>query len=544
MGNVGRCPTDFGGGCVLIETTTMALKKAVQIVSIVVLISLGITALWIMQRPAKTMQSLQVSDSVVAVIGNSYITMSELRQAFETAHPVLKQGNTFRDQLYSVLTAMLAEKILSQEASRLGFQKNKRIEELQNEFQKHSVVEQVITADVDSRITVTDGEANEETLKSLVSFKFRYWMEPTRERAEKIQMQMRREGYGVVVQQLIEQNPELKGIALQLESDYLRWTEIEPKFYEAIKTLPVGEISLPIEYDGAFYLLQITDIRRGGMTTTQLANSIPTSKKIIYARKRVAARKAYVAALMEPKNVKTNARSLNILAQAADEWYSSPSVNTIDFFSAFDKAGESYPKLQTFKKEQSRILVTTTDKQFSILEIARGLPLRKIMKEFKQPFAAFAAYTAASVRDYYLEQIGMEREYRKIPESLENLRVWNDKWLYEEYRLTLTLRQKNTKHDSSDVSTRQLIVRKDQEFLIQKIDSLVQLYHVQLNRTVLDTIKMNEPLRLRNMPISFVRGGTDVPAFPTVGNEWQNEISKLKNIFTLRQDNNSAPRSN
>ncbi|MDP1676050.1 MAG: hypothetical protein Q8L88_04225 [Bacteroidota bacterium] len=518
----------------------MRLKKAVQIAGIVAFLFVGITALWLMQQPVKAIRNIQLSDSVVAVIGNSYITVSELKQAFETAHPVIKYGATYRERLHSVLASMLAEKVLSQEASRLGFKNNKRVEQLHNEFQRKAVVERVITSDVDSKITVTNDEANEETMKSLVSFKFRYWMEPTKERAQRVRIMMQEKGYAAVVQQLASQNPELKGIAPQLESDYLRWTEIESTFYEAIKTLPVGDISVPIEYDGAFYLLQIVDIRRGGMTTAALANSIPTSKKVIFARKRIAARKAYVGALMEPKNVKTNASSLKILVQAVGDWYSSSSLNSVDFFTALDKADGSYPKLQAFKKEQSRILVTTIDKQFSITEIARLLPLRKIMKEHHQVFAAFAAYTAASVRDHYLEQLGVERDYQNDPESLENLRVWNDKWLYEEYRLKFTLQKNVVDRNSADNGVRQYIVKKDQIFLIQKIDSFVHQYPLQLNRTVLDTMQINEPTLSRYMPMSFVRGGTDVPAFPIIGNEWQNAIPKLKNIFGIQQNNSST----
>ena len=544
MGIVRKCSTSFGWGCVLIESNIMKLKKTISFVVVLAILSVGIAVIWMVRQPADLTRTVQLSDSVVAVVGGSYITLSELQQAFETVHPVIKQGTTSRDQLYSVLTAMLAEKILAQEASRLGFQKNNRIEQLQDEFLRNAVVEQVIATDVDSRITVTDDEANEETMKSLVTFKFRYWMEPSRERAEKIQAQMQRDGYGAVVQQLMKQNPELKGVGLQLESDYVRWTEIEPKFYEAIKSLPVGKISTPIEYDGAFYLLQIVDIHRGGMTTTQLINSIPTSKKIIFARKRMAARKAYVAALMEPKNVKTNTAALNILVQAAKEWYGSEPLNAIDFFTALEKSSDSYPNLQSFKKEQSRILVTTIDKQFSLMEIARMIPLRKIMKEFNQPFAAFAAYTAASVRDYYLGKIGMERNYRNDPESLEKLRVWNDKWLYEEYRLKFTLQRNIVDHDAPDSNVRPYIVRKDQNFLIQKIDSFVNLYHPKLNRSVLDTIRMDGPLTSRNMPVSFVRGGMDVPAFPSVGNEWRNEISRLKNIFKIQKNNNGTTSNN
>ncbi|MFA6457470.1 MAG: hypothetical protein WCW40_11665 [Bacteroidota bacterium] len=504
----------------------------------------ALTLLFQFQQPVSMKQSVQLSDSVVAVIGTSYITLSELQQSFETAHPVLKQGSSSREQLYSVLTAMLAEKVISQEAIRLGFQRNKRIEQLHDEFQRNAMVEQVIAADVDSRITVSDEEANEEMMKSLVTFKFRYWMEPSRERAETIQRQMRREGYGAVVQQLIKQNPELNGVALQMESDYVRWTEIEPKFYEAIKTLSLGDISAPIEYGGAFYLLQIVDIRRSGVTTTQASNSLPTAKKIVFARKRLSARKAYVTALMEPKNVKTNAAALHLLVSAAEEWYASPLLNSFDFFSALEKADASYLKLQAFKKEQARILVTTSNTQFTMLEIARNLPLRKIMKEFQRPFAAFAAYTAAAVRDYYLERIGMERNYHNDLESSEYLRVWNDKWLYEEYRLKHTLQRNSPDDDPAQQDVRQYIVRKDQNYLTQKIDSFVQRYHPQVNTTVLDTLRMNEYTLSRSMPVSFIRGGKDVPAFPTVGNEWRNDISRLKSILKIQQSNNSMSRNN
>ncbi|MCK9407848.1 MAG: hypothetical protein WCX28_07590 [Bacteriovoracaceae bacterium] len=522
----------------------MARKNVVHIVGIVVFLSMGLTIFWMLQQSAYHPKNIPLSDSVMAVIGESYVTTSELRQAFETAHPVLRQGNTSRDQLYSVLSALMAEKILAQEASRLGFQTNIRIKQLYDEFQRNIVVEHVIASDVDSRITVSNDEANQETVQSLVSFKFRYWMEPTQDRAERVRLMMQKKGYASAVQQLVYQNPEMKGIARQLESDYVRWTEIEPKFYEAIKTLPIGDISVPIEYDGAFYLLQIVDIRRGGMTTTQLVNSIPTSKKIIFARKRMAARKAYVAALMEPKNVRTNAVSLNILANAATEWYGSPSLQSMDLFTALEKAGDDFPALQQLKKEQLRVLVTTTEKQFSIAEIARLLPLRKIMKEYTHPIAAFAAYTAATVRDHYLQQIGNERNYQKSQEALDHLRVWNEKWLYEEYRLKFTLQGTGDIQNSDETTVRQYIIRKDQNFLIQKIDSFIHLYRPQLNWAALDTLNMQEPIVSRNMPVSFVRGGMDVPAFPTVGNEWKNDISKLKNMFLIQQRNNNASSKN
>ena len=515
----------------------MAVNKVFQVVGVVVFLAVGIAAVWMMHQPAKIRRSIQLSDSVVAVIGDLYITTFELQQAFETAHPALKQGASERERLYSVLTAMLAEKILSQEACRLGFQKNKRIQQLQSEFQRNSLVEHVIAADVDSLITVSNDEANEETMKSLVSFKFRYWMEPTKERAERVRTKMQKDGYAAVVQQLVSQNPELKEIAPELESDYLRWTEIESRFYEAIKTLPIGDISVPVEYDGAFYLLQIVDIRRSGLTTTMVEDAIPTSKKVIFARKRMAARKAYVAALMEPKNVKTNAAALNILAQAVNEWYSSSSLNSIDFFSALDKAGDSYPKMAVFKEEQDRILVTTTDKQFSIMEIARALPLRKIMKEFKQPFAAFAAYTAASVRDHYLEQLGTARNYQNDLAYSENLRGWNDKWLYEEYRLKYTLEQPENKKNVNNVTVRQYFVKKDQEFLLQKIDSLANIMPPQLNTTVLDTIQLSEPTKTRDMEVLFFKGGTNNLAFPTIGHEWIDDIPRLKTIFKIESSN-------
>jgi len=470
--------------------------------------------------------NVQLSDSVVAVVGRSYITGAELRNAFETAYPSVKSGVTDRDRLYSVLAGLIAEKMLAEDARRFGYQTDERIAQLTEEFERMYLVEQVITNDVDARISVSDDEAREETMKSLVAFRFRYWMEPTRERAERVREMMRKDGFGETVAALVRRNPELKGIAPALESDYLRWTEIDPAFFAAIKDLPIGGVSVPVEHDGAFYLLNMEDIRRSGITAGQMASALPSSKKVVFARKRMAARKAYVASMMEPKQVKTNGEALRILIDAVEEWHALPAANTVDFFTAAERAGAGDPKLRRYMSERSRTMVTTTDARYSIESMARVLPLRKIMSEYRQPYAGFVAYTGAAVRDEYLKQRGIERGYDSDPGVKDRLRMWSDKWLYEEYR-------KRAAADGGDTSRsgRQGLRRSDMERLVHTIESLMQSYPVSVNKAVVDTMHVSEPLKSRGVFVSIARGGTDAAPLPLVGMEWQQELPRLKELF-------------
>ncbi len=497
-------------------------------------------ALWwgSLHRAAAPVRGIAMADSIVAIVGGSYITDAELRQAFETSYPGLRHGATDTERLSSVLAAMLAEKVLAEEARHLGYDASARIGRLQAEFGRSMLVEQVIAADVDAKITVTDEEAREETMRSLVSFKFRYWMEPTRERAERVKKMMAADGFENTVQLLARQNPELKDIAPLLESDYLQWNEIDPVFFGAIKDLPIGGISVPVEHDGAFYLLEMEDIRRRGMTTGAVEQSLPTSRKVVFARKRLAARREYVAAVMEPKQVRTKSEALRILVDAVKEWHGSDNLRALDFFTAAGEAGSDTPNLRRYAAERSRILATTVDTSFTIEGIARTLPLRKIMNEYADPFPACAAYTAASVRDEYLNRLGRERGGADAPASKDLLRVWNDKWLYEEYREEYRQRAALSRPDPAkgggDASRRQMLFRREQAALVRAIDSLVRALPPTLNAALLDTMRAGDPGSSRGMFVSVVRGGSDLPAFPLAGNEWQRDIPALKKIMGLR----------
>jgi len=164
------------------------------------------------------------------------------------------------------------------------------------------------------------------------------------------------------------------------------------------------------------------------------------------------------------------------------------------------------------------------------------------MNEYADPFPACAAYTAASVRDEYLNRLGRERGNAEAPASKELLRVWNDKWLYEEYReeyrekhrQRAAMPRPDPMKDGDDASRRQTLLRRDQAALVRAIDSLVRALPPTLNAALLDTMRAGDPGSSRGMFVSVVRGGSDLPAFPLAGNEWQRDIPTLKKIMGLR----------
>ncbi|MCB0297407.1 MAG: peptidyl-prolyl cis-trans isomerase, partial [Calditrichaeota bacterium] len=255
---------------------------------------------------------------IVARVGDKTITVREFRRNYEAGFAHLKTGP---DRKRTYLDYMIKEELLALEGYRRGFDQSESVQNAQAKLLNELMVEALIEREVKSKITVSMDEIKDAINKSKVSFKFRYWPESSREKAQQIAAAMRERGYAEVVDEQLRNNPERQINPQDFETDYKNWMEVSPEVLEAIKDLPYGDISDPVEIDGQYLVFQVLDIRRQGVTTNEYIGKASTFEQMVYYRKLQEAVTRYVSDLMSPKNVVTRGESMKLLANAVLEWH-------------------------------------------------------------------------------------------------------------------------------------------------------------------------------------------------------------------------------
>lgn len=481
---------------------------------------------------------------IVARVGDKAITVREFRRNYEAGFAHLKTGS---DRKRTYLDYMIKEELLALEGYRQGFDKSENVQNAEAKLRSELMVEALIEREVKSKITVSLDEIKEAINKSKVSFKFRYWPESSREKAQQIAAAMRERGYGEVVDEQLRNNPERQINPKDFETDYKNWMEVSPEVLEAIKDLPYGDISDPVEIGGQYLVFQVLDIRRQGVTTNEYISKASTFEQMVYYRKLQEAVTEYVSALMNPKDVVTRGESMKLLANAVLEWQQRGVGKFRDFASAVQQAGTDFPHLKALREQGAAPFTTFQGGQISIEEFLKEFnPSRmRVGYNGKTEFLDILNNTVAiTLRDHFLRREAERQQLQQTPAVQQELALWRDKWVYNAARSHFT---RAVQIDSAaavayfDANKARYRVRKDEEpdfagmagrvkqdmyiqennrHLAQKADSLAAIYPVTIYAEVLDTIRVIDFEKSRWAGVQVFKSGVNRPAYPAVDPVW------------------------
>ena len=452
-------------------------------------------------------------EQILASVGDEVITVEEFRKSYETGFAHVKTGE---DRKRTYLEYMIREKLLSLEGFRLGLDKSGRVQEELRRLQNELLIEALIETEVKSKIEVSQEEIREAINKSKVSFKFRFWTEPSRDKAGAIAQAMRERGYAEVVEELANRNPERKLQAGQLESDYLTYLEIPPELLAAIKDLPIGDISDPVELHGRFYIFQVLDVRRQGVTESEYHSRASTFRKIVFYEKLDEALVSYIASVMEPKEVVVKRESFALLEKALPEWEKMNREQRPRFLSAVEEASEGGSSLLALRSHLDEPFLTYRSGSLSTREFLEYFDPSKIASDEKSTADFRTRLHAAvkqSIRDYFLIREASARNLQEHPLVHRQLSLWRENWVYQETRSHLA-----QEAESSG--------RKSEDYFSERIESLKARYPVEIYQAVLDTVRVIDFQKSRWATLQIFKSGSNRPAYPTVDPRWGREDSK------------------
>jgi hypothetical protein len=485
-----------------------------------------------------------LEDPIIAQIGDEFITMKEFRASYETGFGNLKSGP---DSKMTFLKHMINERLIALEGFRLGFAESETVKLNERLLQHELMIEKLLDREIKSKLKVTPEEIRIEINKSKVSFKFRYWVEPTLEKARIIAGEMRERGYAEVLDDIMYNNPERKIIPQKYETDYLTYLEVPAEVMDAIKDLPYGDISKPQEINGKFFIFQVLDIRRSGITENEYAAKASRFEQIAFYQRFQEELARFTEHLLTPKKIVTKRESFNLLSNALEEWLTIHPEKRLSLTAQIKRSAKDKPALQKMGDNLNTNFFTYQDGTVSIAELLKYFDEFRFKDRLNNTVKfkdVLQHEVQSTIRNYFFVQKAAELDLRSSPEVQRDINIWRNKWVYNETRRYLSQnievseqqvlkyfednksRYKIRKDDNPKFSVFAKQAKQDaylnelRSILDKKIESLKDQYPIDINEAALDTTTVMDFQKSRWANIQIFRAGTNRPVYPTVDPVW------------------------
>jgi hypothetical protein len=483
-------------------------------------------------------------ETQVARIGDRVITVDEFRRNYEFGLSNLKAGP---DRKAAYLNFMINEMVLAQQGYHLGLQNSDYVKRQEETLTDELLVEALFDQEVKSKITVTPEEVRAAALKAKVSWKLRYWYEPNAEFAGRVRQAMVQRGYAAVVDEILGSNAEVQMKPKDFETDYVTWIDVPEEVLAAVENLPLGEISQPVELEKGYYLFQVADIRRQGITDFELKDRAESWRQILFYRKMNKASSVWVNQFMTPKNVATKSAPFRLLADAIQAWARLTAPERPGFYQTVTKAQSGDSVLFELNKILGQNLVTFNNGSLTMDAFLKKFDpgiLKKSFNDLHTLRSSLNEQIALQVRDRFMAEEAKKKKLDRLPSVQKELSTWRDKWVFEECRrhygtgVTFTEQQaedffkahvshyKMRPDDQPLLADNLARARQDgfhQNMLNRLqivIDSLKTDYPVVIHKDVLDTINTVEFEKSRWASMQVYKRSTNRMAVPIVDPGW------------------------
>jgi hypothetical protein len=487
---------------------------------------------------------------IIAYVGDSKISVKDFQLNYEFGFAHLKkEGN----KKLSYLEFMIDEALLSQEGYRLGLDLKEEIKNKEKELLTELLVEELFKKEVDDKIIISDDEIKKAISKSNVKWKLRYWVELELKEAERIYNSIQKSSYEDAIKELLNRQ-EVKRNIKDYETDYLTWLDIPPTLLEKIKDLEINKISKPIKIDNVFILVEITEIKQNILTDYDYQVTYDKYKQILFYREQKKQTAIFLKKFMDPKEVITKGTVFSYILKALVAWKKSDVAN-ITFEQAVENANNLERELLLLKKHYDDTLVTFKDGSWSVKDFLTRLSTSKITakaSEKRKIYNQLNHQIAITLRNHFFVEEALSHDLDKLRDVKNELKMWRDKWVYDELRKELTSEIKideataleyfnthknNYKTKTGIESTFNKFgnqAKHDAYFnltfatLENKIDLLKKDFPIRINRELLDSVKVFDSEKSRWSTVFLVKGNNNRMAIPTVDPSWS-----MKNVTQI-----------
>jgi len=462
---------------------------------------------------------------VVARVGDTEITIDEFKRNYEFGFANLKQG---QNPKATYLTHMIDERLLTLEGYAQNLDQTKQVQTSRSSLMSELLIEALILQEVRSKIKIPETEIRREISEQAVSFKFRYYLAASAEEASAISARMKKDGFSSV--DPTGSGGDFPGISKIFRSEYVNKQDVPEVVFAAIRDLPIGEISNPVELDGQFAIIQMLDIRRQALLEGDFKSRAASVEQQLFYKALDTGIAQYLDRLLTPKQIVTSGPVFGMLARAVLEWQEK--VPQLSLPNAVQSATEQFPGLHNLAKNLDQPLTNWQGGQMTVAEflpIFNPSYLKNEIRTRQDFLLAMNEAVQFSLRDYFLDQEARHQNL-KLPQDLQDeLEAWTDKWVYHRLRSQVLKTSKGNAESQNDEAMGQISAtdslsvsaNKTGNLRIQagqRIDSLLtklhQKYKVHVFHQVLDTLQVDQSAKTRGITIQVFKSGSNRQAWP------------------------------
>ena len=450
-------------------------------------------------------EALEPGQVILAKVGDEVITAEEFLLNYEFGHAHLRLGENSRR---SYLNYMIYEALLAQEAEEIRLDTLPSIQHAMHTLREELLIERVFDEKVLANIEVTEEEIRDEINKMAVNFQFRFMPATSRQDADRLYEDMVALGYEAVLEDRKENIPELSAIESQLTSPYVKADEIDGELLVILQDLELNTPSRPAFYQGAWYIFEVTDVRRTRLAPEDYEQKSSTYEKVIYNRKAMEQGGMFVAETMEPLGVRTKREGFDVLDEVLWEWYQddAPARN---LFYYIDDLQLEKAYIDRLVEHYDLPLVEFDNTLWTVKDFVEHFtPGRYIMSIKERPAfrARVADVVALVVRDHIFLQMADEENLGEHAGHKRDLHKWKMSWMSMEYKNWL---RKDTTRVWSP------------EAFVAQAEKLMDTYDVDVRWDVLDTLNVSVPEGKPGPTVHLLKSNSNKQPFPIVAPDWR-----------------------
>jgi len=261
----------------------------------------------------------QEPEPIIARAGKTTIPLSEFRDRYEFTPHILLTKNKQRNKR-QVLTSLLGEKMLAEEAYHRNLTENEKFQTYSEQMEKEAIIEALFEKEVASNIQISDEEVKQAFMLSQSELDVQVLSFDNMNQAIEAKKQ-------------IDAGKSLHQVKREFQTDTfisadsvltltMKWGESHPRLEEVAFRLKHDEVSDPVEADGMSFIIKLIQKRTNVfITEADYLKQAPSIRKKIKQRKRAEMFDEFMRSIMADKEVKVSHQIFDFVAGELEKIY-------------------------------------------------------------------------------------------------------------------------------------------------------------------------------------------------------------------------------
>lgn len=491
-----------------------------------------------------------MADQIIAKVGDRVITANEFKYSFEFSFAPLRRG---QNQRRTYLDYMIKELLLANEGYRLGFHKAPYVTSRVANRRRNDLLEAFFKKHVHSKVNIPEDKLEGAIKKGSVKWRMIIWPTPTLDQAQKDLAVARQSNLvDFVEKKIASAEVQLKEKRF-FETDWVDYLDLKPEILDKIKDLEVGKVSDPIPYGSGYALAQILDINLHGIKVEELQYG--PKRKQMYERLHDIAADSIVHGLMDsiltPLDVRVNSKIVEQMAPALFQWYGDGLPNSKSLVEAVQSAPDTAKSyLLALKQSLEAPLLTCKSGNKTVQDYLGYLNYYRTPLKQSKSFEDFKERLITEIGTMFKNEVfvGIAEQdgFADSANVVNDLRIWEQKWTYDVYRMAEVKDLKVTDREMreffktrwrelpiADVDTTRfykyesdvynfILHEKHIARLEAKLAELKKRYPIWLNEKLLNEMALSDSGKTLQTSVFLRSNFTGAPSVPIADMKWIN----------------------